>query len=521
VRETHRPAFCPTVLSRRIFEHSDCKETRLTLATDATTTPGTRSVVEAALHPSAGVSVPDYDRCALSPGVVHFGVGGFHRAHQAMYLDDLARRGETAWGLVGVGLHSPEMKQVLSAQDHLFTVVTRGAEGEQARIVGVMIDYRYAPQEPAAVLAALTDPRTTLVTLTVTGAGYPVDPATGEFHPDHDDEVAEDLQRPRDPASVFGFIVEALRLRRKAGVAPFTVLSCDNVAGNGRTTRVAVVGFARRRSGDLADWIERSVTFPSSMVDRITPATSPADRDEIAERLGVDDAWPVITEPFSQWIIEDRFCNDRPPLDAVGARFVADVRPYELMKTRLLNGAHCALGYLGLLLGYRCSDEAMGDERVRDFVRAFMDQVIPLLQPVDGIDLQQYRELLIDRFSNRAIGDRLERLAGRGSTKLGSYVVPSIADARLLGADYRLLAVTVAAWIVLLARADGGTPVEDPLREELAPLAARGDVRGLLSRVRGIAWMADDDEVRTAIERGVAAITCDGVAAVLRSAVTA
>jgi mannitol 2-dehydrogenase len=347
-----------------------------------------------------------------------------------------------------------------------------------------------------------------------------VNPATGEFHSKDDGEVAEDLQRPRDPASVFGFLVEALRLRRDAGVAPFTLLSCDNVAGNGRTTRAAVVGFARRRSEDLADWIERCVAFPSSMVDRITPATSAADRDEIAGRLGIDDGWPVITEPFSQWIIEDAFCNDRPPLDTVGARFVQDVQPYELMKTRLLNGGHCALGYLGLLLGYRCSDEAMHDDRVKDFVAALMDQVIPLLQPIEGIDLREYRDLLIQRFSNRFIGDRLERLAGRGSTKLGSYVVPSIAEARRRGTDYRLLATTVAAWIVLLGQA-GPASIADPLRDQLAPLAARRDVRGLLSKVRGIAWVVEDEAVCAAIERDVASISADGVAAVLRSTVIA
>ena len=488
----------------------------MTLTTD---TPPTRTLAEMLLRPSSasGVAVPGYDRSALTPGVVHFGVGGFHRAHQALYLDDLAQRGETAWGLIGVGVHSPEMKQVLSAQDDLFTVVTRGADGETARIVGAMIDYLYAPEEPAAVLAALTDPRVKLVTLTVTGAGYPVNPATGEFHSEDDDEVAEDLQRPRDPASVFGFIVEALRLRRKAGIAPFTVLSCDNVAGNGATTRAAVVGFARRRSGDLADWIDRSVTFPSSMVDRITPGTAPADRDEIAARLGIADGWPVITEPFSQWVVEDRFCNDRPPLDRVGVRFVDDVRPYELMKTRLLNGGHCALGYLGLLLGYRCSDEAMRDERVERFVSGLMDQVIPLLPPVDGTDLREYRDLLIHRFSNRHIGDRLERLAGRGSTKLSSYVAPTIAEARRRGTDWSMLAVTIAAWIVLLgAEGEGTAPVADPLRDELAPLAARGDVRGVLSAVRGLAWIADDAEVVTAIERAVAAISSDGVDAVLR-----
>ena len=470
---------------------------------------------------SPELAVPGYDRKALQPGVVHFGVGGFHRAHQAIYLDDLAARGETAWGIVGVGMHSREMQQVLSSQDNLFTVVQRGYESEHARIVGVVIDYLFAPRQADAVLAALVDPRTRLVTLTVTGAGYPVDPSTGLFLP-HADEIARDLLHPRTPRSVFGFIVEALRLRRAAGTAPFTVLSSDNVPENGRTTATAVCGYARASDPALADWIEQHVTFPSSMVDRITPGTSPWDRDDIAERMGIDDGWPVITEPFSQWIIEDRFCNERPPLDEVGAQFVDDVRPYELMKTRLLNGSHCALGYLGLLLGHTSSDEAMGDAFIREYLTALMGQVVPLLPPVVGTDLQRYRDELIVRFSNPGIADRLDRLARRGSTKLASYVVPSIVEARRLGVGSGLLTGTIAAWIELLTRTgDAGGPLHDPMRAQLAPLAAVGDVQGILSVIPGFGAIADDDEVRRDIERSLRVLRQDGVRSLMRTAVDA
>jgi fructuronate reductase/mannitol 2-dehydrogenase len=488
-----------------------------------TIVPSTRTLAEVVDDPAVDMVVPSYDRARLQPGVVHIGVGGFHRAHQAVYLDELAQRGETGWGLVGVGLHRPEMKQVLSGQDSLYTVVERGAAGERARIIGVIVDYLYAPEQPGAVLAALTDPRTKLVTLTVTGAGYPVDVATGEFYPDNDDEIADDLLCPDDPASVFGFIVEALRLRRRAGVTPFTVLSCDNIAQNGLAARAAVLAFARARDGELADWIERTVAFPSSMVDRITPATSPGDRDEIEQRLGIRDGWPVITEPFSQWVIEDRFCNERPPLEALGVQFVSDVRPYERMKTRLLNGSHCALGYFGLLLGYERSDEAMHDRHLRRYLTALMDQVIPLLEPVDGIEFEEYRDELIVRFSNPRIKDRLERLAGRGSTKLASYLGPSIADARRRGADCGLLIAAVAAWITLLAQsADsaGAATIQDPLLEKLAPMAEEGDVRGILLQLRGLSSLADDAEVCAGIERAVADIREHGPRSVLRAAVS-
>ena len=221
-----------------------------------------------------GVSAPDYDRGALRPGIVHIGVGGFHRAHQAVYLDELARRGETGWGVVGVGLHSREIGEVLHAQDRLYTVVERAADGDDARVVGVLTRYLYAPDDPAAVLAVLADEQTRLVTLTITGTGYRIDAHTGDFDAD-DVHVASDLEDPGRPETVFGYLVEALHRRRAGGLAPFTVLSCDNMQHNGSAARTAVVSFARLRDPDLAAWIEEHVAFPSSMVDRITPTTPP------------------------------------------------------------------------------------------------------------------------------------------------------------------------------------------------------------------------------------------------------
>ena len=428
---------------------------------------------------SDAVEVPSYDPGTLRAGVVHFGVGGFHRAHQAVYFDEIAAKGISHdWGIIGVGLHRREMKDVLENQDNLYTVVERGEDHHHARIVGSIVDYLYAPEDPEAVLAALAAESTRLVTLTVTGTSYPVDAHTGEFLAD-DEGIVQDLKNDGAPETVFGYIVEGLRRRRAAGIKPFTVLSCDNVQENGRTTRTAVASLARLQDPELADWIDENVCFPSSMVDRITPATSPEDRDDIAEEFGVEDGWPVLTEPFRQWIIEDKFCNERPPLDQVGAQLVQDVEPYELMKTRMLNGSHCGLGYFGSLLGHSSSDEAMRDDDVRAYVRGLMNEIIPLLPEVPGINLKDYRETLISRFSNPEIGDQLERLARRSSTKMPSYVLPSLKEALAAGGEHRLLVLTVAGWIEFLGGVDvNGDPidVQDALLEDLRPLAANKDV---------------------------------------------
>ena len=424
------------------------------------------------------VRLPAYDPADLQPGVVHFGVGGFHRAHQAVYFDELAGRGiSMEWGVIGVGMHRREMQEVLDAQSNLFTVVERGTD-DSARVVGSMVGYLYAPEDPAAVLDALADERTRLVTLTVTASSYHVDLATGEFLAG-DDEIVEDLEHPERPASVFGYIVEGLRLRREAGIPPFTVLPCDNMQHGGTVARTAVVSLARLRDAELADWIDREGAFPSSMVDRITPTTSPEERDAVAERFGVDDRWPVLTEAFSQWIVEDEFCYGRPPLDEVGVQFVDDVAPFELMKTRMLNAGHCALGFYGLILGHRTTVQAMGDELVRDFLRAFLDEVVPLLPEVPGIDLQGYRDTLLDRLANPHMEDQLERLTRRSSSKVPDYVLPSLLAALEQGRRHRMLMLTVVGWFGYLTGVDeqgSGFEVKDAQSEELRPLAEEWDL---------------------------------------------
>ncbi|WP_432573348.1 mannitol dehydrogenase family protein [Kineococcus sp. SYSU DK005] len=423
--------------------------------------------------PPPGVAAPGYDRSALVPFVVHLGVGGFHRAHQAVYLDDLARRGETGWGVVGVGLHSSRMRDALAPQDNLYSVVVRGAEHDEVRVVGVLVDYLYAPDDPEAVLERLADPRTRLVTLTITGTAYPADDGVDPSVP----EVAADVERPHAPGTAFGYLVEALDRRRRRGTGPFTVLSCDNVQHNGARTREAVLATAHLRDAQLADWIAAEVAFPSSMVDRITPETSPEDREELARRYGLRDRWPVVTEPFSQWVVEDSFCAGRPALERVGVQFAEDVLPYEVMKTRLLNGAHCALGYLGSLADFRTTDEAMADPRVRAHVEGFLAEASALLLDVPGIDLQGYCATLLERFSNPRVGDQLTRLCRRGSTKVPEYLLPSLRQAVDQNRPRRHLVLALATWLRYLRGVDyAGEPidVQDAHADRLTAAALAG-----------------------------------------------
>jgi mannitol 2-dehydrogenase len=495
--------------------------------TDAVTTPSSSSLDRPAeavnsttLHRLADrAQVPTYDRSELTPAVVHISVGGFTRAHQLVYLDELAERGDTDWGVVGVGLHSTTMRDALAPQDHLYTVVERDADEERARVVGALVDYVYAPDDPERVLDLLTDERTRLVTMTVTGTAYRIDPRTGEFHPD--DEARADLEHPHRPTSVFGFLVEALDRRRRAALPPFTVMSCDNMQSNGSAARSAVVGFARLRDEVLARWITDNVTFPSSMVDRITPQTSPEQRDTVAEDLGIDDNWPVITEPFSQWFVEDDFCNGRPPLETVGVRFVRDIGHYEQMKTRLLNAGHCAIGFLGQVAGLETTDQVVADPVFHDYLDQLMTtEVIPLLPQPDGVDLPDYAASLLHRFANPAIGDELGRLSRRGSTKVPDYVLPSLNQAIAEGRPHALLTLTVAGWFRFLDGVDeDGQPIEvqDQLADRLQELARAGgtDPRPLLGERSVFGDLVDDEGFVGRLQTALIRLRDDGVRAAL------
>jgi mannitol 2-dehydrogenase len=428
------------------------------------------------------VEVPRYDRAGLGVGIVHFGVGGFHRAHQAMYLDRLAEQGRAdGWGICGVGLlpFDAGIRDAMRAQDCLYTLVTKAPDGaSSARVIGSIVDYRYAPDDPEAVLDVMTAPSTRIVSMTVTESGYNVHRVTGEFDPDGPG-IAEDLSHPERPATVFGYVAEALARRRAAGTEPFAVLSCDNVQGNGDVARRAFSGYARLRDADLGDWMEQHVAFPNCMVDRITPATTEDDRAMVSERFGVSDRWPVICEPFTQWVLEDHFPAGRPPLEEAGVQVVADVEPYELMKLRLLNAGHQAIGYAGLLAGYRFADEATHDSAFADFLRGYWrEEAIPSLKPVPGVDLSEYTEELIERFGNPHIRDTLARLCVDSSERMPKFVLPVLRYQLAEGGPIDRAVAIVAAWARWSAGTDElGASLEmtDPAAETLRARAAAQD----------------------------------------------
>jgi mannitol 2-dehydrogenase len=437
---------------------------------------------------AGAVRTPQYDRTALERSIVHLGAGGFHRAHQAIYLDDLAQLGVNEWGVVAAGLRRATLGTLLPPQDCLYTVIERGPEGDAARVIGSITDYIQGDRGSGPVLRALAAEQTKLVSLTVTADGYKVDRTTGVF--EHDDqEIIRDLRNPSDPRTVPGYLVEALRLRRSAGLDPFTIMSCDNLPANGTAVRTSVLEFARRRDPELAAWLDAELHTPATVVDRITPRTSMRDCHFVAEKFGVFDRAPVMTEPFAQWIVEDDFNGHRPPLDEVGAQFVPDAAPYALVKKRLLNGGHCAIAYLGQLCGHTRTDEVVSDALTGSFLEELMHaEIAPLLPDVAGLDLEEYMETLLQRFGNAAIGDRLERLAERGSTKMPGYLLPSLQEAVGSGRPHRLLTFAVAGWLRWMAddsRADGDAmPSDDRLNRPVEEFVSLGgaDPHPLLER---------------------------------------
>ncbi|MCP2266025.1 mannitol dehydrogenase family protein [Promicromonospora thailandica] len=428
--------------------------------------------------PAGTVELPPYDRAGIRTGIVHLGVGGFHRAHQALAVDELLRRGEAReWGICGVGLMSGDaaMRDALRPQDGLYTLVTKHADGGlEARVVGSIVDYLFAPDDPEAVLERLAHPDTRIVSLTITEGGYNFDQVTGEFDVTAPAVVA-DARPGAVPTTVFGYVVEALARRRARGVPPFTVMSCDNVQGNGAKARAVFAAFAALRDPELGAWVHNAVAFPNSMVDRITPVTTDADRALVRDRFGVEDRWPVVAEPFFQWVLEDDFPQGRPPLEHAGVQLVADVEPYELMKLRLLNVSHQALAYLGWLSGYRYAHEAVADPLLARFVRDYMDEATPTLRPVPGVDLGEYKATLVERFGNPEVADTLARLCAETSDRIPKWLVPLVRERLRAGGGVTRSAAIVASW----ARYAEGT---DEQGEPIAVVDRLADV--LVARAR-------------------------------------
>lgn len=393
---------------------------------------------------------PGYDRSAVGVGIVHFGVGGFHRAHQAAYLDTLMNEGAAMdWGICGVGVLPADraMARALVPRDGLYTLVAKHPDGGlEPRVIGSIVEYLYAPDDPEAVLERLTREQTRIVSLTITEGGYNFNQATHAFIAD-EPHVAADLLPGAQPSTVFGYVVEALDRRRRRAIAPFTVMSCDNIQSNGHVAREMFTAFAALRDPELARWITDHVRFPDSMVDRITPVTTDADRDQLRDRLGVSDPWPVVCEPFTQWVLQDDFGLGRPPLERAGVQLVEDVTPYELMKLRLLNAGHQALAYFGHLLGHRYVDEAATDPRLAGYVRAYMDiEATPSLLPVPGVDLEAYKTELLRRFANPGIRDTVARLCAESSDRIPKWVLPVIRHNLDTGGPISHATAIVASW---------------------------------------------------------------------------
>jgi mannitol 2-dehydrogenase len=432
---------------------------------------------------SGRVPVPAYDRSALRTGIVHFGVGAFHRAHQAMYLDALMRKGLAAdWAICGVGVMPAdrEMYQVLSSQDHLYTLVQKHSNGDyEARVIGSITDYLYAPDDPEAVIDRLADDSTKIVSLTITEGGYAIDDVTGRFNP-YAPGIAADLELGAVPSTVFGLVSAALDRRRLSDRAPFTIMSCDNLQGNGALAREAFSSFAELYRSGLGTWIAQEVHFPNSMVDRITPVTTDADRDEVAARFGINDAWPVVCEPFVQWVLEDSFTMSRPPFEAAGVQVVSEVAPYELMKLRLLNASHQGLCYFGYLCGYTYVHEASQDPLFQRFLLAYMDEeATPSLDPVPGVDLDAYKHNLIERFSNPQIRDTIVRLCAESSDRIPKWLLPVVRYQLANEGPISRSAAIVASWARYAEGVDEhGQPIEivDRRKRDVMARAARQGV---------------------------------------------
>ena len=431
-------------------------------------------------HLPAPVAVPSYDRSKVTTGIVHFGVGGFHRAHQAMYIDRLMNAGKALdWGICGVGVlpHDEKMAQVMAEQNCLYTMLLKHPDGRrEARVIGSITEYLFAPADPEAVIEKMASPATRIVSLTVTEGGYNFHHVTGEFDAENSD-VVHDLGPGAAPRTTFGLVTEALSRRRARGIAPFTVMSCDNIQGNGDVAKKMFTAFAELRDPELGAWMRQNVPFPNSMVDRITPVTTDEDRSAIAKEFGIVDQWPVVCEPFEQWVLEDHFTLGRPPYEDAGVQLVQDVEPYELMKLRLLNATHQGMCYFGYLAGYRYAHEAAQDPLFSTFLLDYMDlEGGPTLSPLPGVDLPLYKNTLIERYSNEHVRDTLARLCAESSDRIPKWLLPVARINLKNDGEIARSAGIVASWARYAEGTDeSGEPITvvDRLKEPLMAAAAR------------------------------------------------
>ena len=413
---------------------------------------------------SERITIPQYDRTKIKTGIVHVGIGGFHRSHEAFYTDQLLHdQSITDWGICGIALLNFDTRiyNTLKEQNGLYTLIVKELDGTHTnRVIGSIVEYLYAPENPTAVIEKMASPEVKIISLTITEGGYNYNEATKAF--DFGNSLIQhDLDHPEAPKTIFGYLTQALKLRKERGLNGVTIQSCDNIQGNGHMTKTMLLSYVGKAEPSLVAWIESNVSFPNAMVDRITPATAPNDILNLIKTTGVHDAWPVVCEPFKQWVIEDDFIAGRPAWETVGAQFVENVEPYEKMKLSLLNAGHSVLGILGALVGYSTIDEAVNNPNISAFLNNYMDtEVTPTLGDLDGINLKEYKHSLLERFGNINIKDQIDRICSESSAKFPIFVLPTV-NAQLKGnGTVELAAFIVAAWAIYsLGNDENGKPL--------------------------------------------------------------
>lgn len=476
----------------------------------------------------ADVQRPGFDRAALSVGIVHLGIGAFHRAHQAVVNDAaIPAGGDMGWGICGVSLRQPDTRDALQPQQGLYALALRDADAQgqprqRLQVVGSVLELRVAPEDPGTVLARIAAPGTRIVSLTVTEKGYHHDPASGALRTD-DADVQHDLAHPEAPRTALGFIVRGLALRHARGLPPITLLSCDNLPANGHLLQGLVLALARQVDPALADWIAQGCSFPACMVDRIVPRTTDADREQVGAALGLHDAWPVMGEPFIDWVIEDRFAAGRPAWEVGGARFVADVVPFELAKLRLLNGSHSTLAYLGSMAGLRTVDEAVREPALRRLIETMMlREIVPTLPDTPGFDLAAYSARIVARYANPALQHRLRQIAMDGSQKLPQRLLGSVRGRLQQGAPIELLSLAVAGWLhYLRGRDEAGVPhtIDDPMAPTLTLLLAEAGPAAVLAHAPVFGDLAGVAAFTEPVLRWLGLLERHGVRAAVQQAV--
>jgi mannitol 2-dehydrogenase len=473
---------------------------------------------------AAPVATSTYDRSTLRAGIIHFGVGGFHRAHQAMYLDQLMNQGKaTDWAICGMGVMPADtrMRDVLKASDGLYTLVAKNPDGTRdVRVIGSIIDYVYAPDDPAAAIERLADPAIRIVSLTITEGSYNFHHVTGEFDLGNA-AVKRDLADPTNPGTVFGLVCAGLKLRRARGITPFTVMSCDNIQGNGHVAERMFNAYARALDPEFGEWMTAHVPFPNSMVDRITPSTTDGDRADVSATYGIEDGWPVVCEDFVQWVLEDKFADGRPPYEDAGVQVVEDVVPYELMKLRLLNASHQGLCYFGYLAGYRAVHDVARNPLFSRFLLQYMDEeATPTLSALPGVDLDAYKHKLIDRFSNEYVADTVARLCAESSDRIPKWLLPVVQENLASGGHIELSAAIIASWARYAEGTDEqGEPIEinDRLADTLQAVAARNrdDLDAFIAQRELFGDVVDNERFRTAYEKVLGSLHEKGSVATL------